>query len=146
VIPRRRLRPGRSEAREQVAQAAETTAAPRPESAGSSPVEARIEELHKKLHITDAQKPQWDAVAQVMRENAQAIVDLEKQRATDVQSMTAVDVVKSYESVIEAHEAGIKKFITAFEALYDSMSEEQKKIADSLFRSRARTAAKKESM
>jgi periplasmic protein CpxP/Spy len=146
VIPRRRLRPARSEAREQVAQAAETTAAPRPEPAGSSPVEARIEELHKKLHITDAQKPQWDAVAQVMRENAQAIVDLEKQRATDVQSMTAVDVVKSYESVIEAHEAGIKKFITAFEALYDSMSEEQKKIADSLFRSRARTAAKKESM
>jgi hypothetical protein len=46
--------------------------------------------------------------------------------------------------VIEAHDAGMKKFIPAFEALYNSMSDAQKKIADSLFRSRARAAAKKE--
>ena len=133
--------------REVLAQAAspEAMAAPASEPAGNTSVEARIEELHKKLHITDAQKPQWDALAQVMRENAQAMVDLQKQRASSTQSMSAVDVVKSYSAVIEAHEAGMKKFIPAFEALYNSMSDEQKKTTDALFRSRARKAAKKES-
>ena len=134
-------------AREIVAQAAspEAMTAPAPEPAGTASVEARITELHKRLHITDAQKTQWDNLAQVMRDNAQAMVDLQKQRAANAKSMNAVDVVKSYGSVIEAHEAGMKKFIPAFEALYNSMSDAQKKIADSLFRSRARAAAKKES-
>ena len=129
-----------------IAQAAapEAMASAAPEPAGNSPVEARIKDLHKRLKITDAQKPQWDALAQVMRDNAQAMENLQKQRASDTQSMSAVDVVKSYGSVIEAHEAGMKKFIPAFEALYNSLSDAQKKIADSLFRSRARTAAKKE--
>jgi hypothetical protein len=122
----------------------ETMSAPASKAAEVPSIEARIKELHKKLQITDAQKTQWDSLAQVMRDNAQAMVDLEKKRASDTQSMSAVDVVKSYDSVIEAHEAGMKKFIPAFEALYGSMSDDQKKIADSLFRSRARASAKKE--
>jgi hypothetical protein len=133
-------------AREVVAQAAspETMAAPAPAPAGTTSVEERITELHKKLHITEAQKTQWDALAQVMRDNAQAMVDLQKQRAESAKSLNAVEVVKSYGSVIEAHAAGMKKFIPAFEAVYNSLSDAQKKIADSLFRSRARAAAKKE--
>jgi hypothetical protein len=113
------------------------------ESPANSAIEARIKELHKRLHITEAQKPQWDALTQVMRDNAQAMVDLEKQRAANVKTMNAVEVVKSYAQVIDAHEDGMKKFIPAFEALYNSMSDEQKKIADSMFRTRARSEAKK---
>ncbi len=79
-----------------------------------------------------------------MRDNAQAMRDLQKQRAANAQSMNAVEVVKSYESVIEAHEEGMKKFIPAFEALYNSLSDAQKKIVDSMFRSRARASAAKE--
>ena len=120
-------------------------ASPASESAGSSSaVEARIKELHKKLHITAAQKPQWDNLAQVMRDNAQAMIDLQKQRAADAQSMSAVDVIKSYESVIEAHEDGMKKFVPPFEALYNTMSDAQKKTADSLFRSREKVSAAKQ--
>jgi hypothetical protein len=119
-------------------------ASPASESAGNTAVETRIKELHKKLHITAAQKPQWDSLAQVMRNNAQAMVDLQKQRATDAQSMSAVDVVKSYESVIEAHEDGMKKFVPPFAALYDTMSDAQKKTADSLFRSREKASAAKQ--
>jgi hypothetical protein len=115
-----------------------------PESPASGNVEAHIRDLHKKLQITDAQKPQWDALAQVMRDNAQKMVDLEKRRVADAKTMTAVDVVKSYAEVIDAHEDGMKKFIPAFEDLYNSMSDSQKKIADSLFRSRARSEARKE--
>jgi hypothetical protein len=122
----------------------EMASAASPESPAAGTVETRIRDLHKKLQITDAQKPQWDALAQVMRDNAQKMVDLEKRRAADAKSMTAVDVVKSYAEVIDAHEDGMKKFIPAFEDLYNSMSDSQKKIADSLFRSRARTEAKKE--
>ena len=132
-------------AREIVAQAAspEAMASPAAAPSGSAPVEARIKDLHKRLKITDAQKPQWDALAQVMRDNAQAMVDLQKQRVADVQSMNAVDVVKSYAEVIQAHADGMKKFIPAFEALYNSLSDAQKKIADSMFRSRAKTSAAK---
>jgi hypothetical protein len=132
-------------AREIVAQAAapEAMAAPAAEPAGTASVEARIADLHKRLHITDAQKTQWDNLAQVMRDNAQAMVDLQKQRAASAKSLNAVEVVKSYGSVIEAHEAGMKKFIPAFEAVYGSMSDAQKNAADAMFRSRARSEAKK---
>jgi hypothetical protein len=120
-------------------------AAPASESASStSAVEARIHELHTKLHITAAQKPQWDNLVAVMRDNAKAMNDLQKERASEAQSMSAVDVVKSYESVIEAHEDGMKKFVPPFEALYNSMSDAQKKTADSLFRYKERASAAKQ--
>src|SRR5271154_7273848 len=115
-----------------------------PASADANAVEARIKELHRKLHITAAQKPQWDSLAQVMRDNAQAMSDLKKQRASDAQTMNEVDVVKSYESVIEAHEDGMKKFVPPFEALYNTMSDAQKKTADSLFRTREKVSAAKQ--
>jgi hypothetical protein len=124
--------------------ASSSQAMPSPASADSNAVEARIKELHKKLHITAAQKPQWDNLAQVMRDNAQAMSDLKKQRASDAQTMNAVDVVKSYESVIEAHEDGMKKFVPPFEALYNTMSDAQKKTADSLFRTREKVSAAKQ--
>jgi hypothetical protein len=121
---------------------ATTEPAPAPSEADAA-VEARIKELHRKLHITAAQQTQWNNLVQVMRDNAKAMIDLQKQRAQDVNSMTAVDAVKSYAAVIEAHEAGMNKFVPAFQALYDSMSDAQKKIADAMFRSRVRSGAKK---
>ena len=114
------------------------------DSSAMAPVEARIKDLHKQLHITEAQKPQWDALAQVMRTNAQAMVDLQKQRAVDSKSESAVEVIKSYEAVIDAHEDGMKKFVPPFEALYNSMSDAQKKAADSLFRNREKASAAKQ--
>jgi hypothetical protein len=53
-------------------------------------------------------------------------------------------VVKSYQSVIEAHEVGMQKFVPPFEALYNSMSDAQKKTADSLFRNREKASAAKQ--
>ena len=121
------------------------TTAPAPEAAKPNPVEARIKELHNRLHIEAAQQTQWDNLVQVMRDNAKAMMDLQKERAQDVKSMTAVDAVKSYAAVIEAHEAGMGKFVPAFQALYESMSNTQKKVADSMFRKGVRTAAAKAS-
>ena len=134
-------------ATELLAQASEAPAKtePAPEaSEANAAVESRIKELHSKLHITAAQQTQWDNLVQVMRDNAKAMIDLQKQRASDVNSMNAVDAVKSYAAVIKAHEEGMDKFVPAFQALYDSMSDQQKKIADAMFRSRVRTATRKE--
>jgi periplasmic protein CpxP/Spy len=122
----------------------ETMAAPAAESPSRSAVESRIKELHRKLKITQAEEPKWDAVAQVMRENAQTMESLQKHRAADAKSMDAVGMVRSYAEVVQAHEDGIKKFIPAFEDLYNTMSDSQKKTADSMFRERARSEARKQ--
>jgi LTXXQ motif family protein len=121
---------------------AKTAPAPAPAEANAA-VEARIKELHSKLHITATEQTQWDSLVEVMRGNATAMIDLQRQRARDVKSMSAVDAVKSYAAVIEAHETGMSKFVPAFQALYDSMSAKQKVIADAMFRTRVRSAAKK---
>ena len=74
---------------------ATTETAPAPWTAEArDPVERHIKELHSKLHITAAQQTQWDSLVQVMRDNAKAMIDLQKQRKEDVSTMTAVDAVK----------------------------------------------------
>jgi hypothetical protein len=132
--------------RETLAQASTAPATTESAPAGekSDPVEARIKELHSRLHITAAQQSQWDKLVQVMRDNAKAMDDLQAQRKQDASAMTAVDAVKSYQAVIEAHETGMAKFVPAFQDLYDSMSPAQKKTADAMFRSKVRVAASKE--
>lgn len=125
--------------------AAPATTEPAMASAKADPVEAHIKELHNKLNITAAQQTQWDSLVQVMRDNAKAMSDLQKQRGQDAKAMTAVDAVKSYQAVIEAHEAGMAKFVPAFQALYDSMSNAQKASADSMFRGKVSAAAAKKS-
>jgi hypothetical protein len=125
--------------------AAPATTEPAMAAAKADPVEAHIKELHSKLNITAAQQAQWDSLVQVMRDNAKAMSDLQKQRGQDAKAMTAVDAVKSYQAVIEAHEAGMAKFVPAFQALYDSMSNAQKASADSMFRGKVSAAAAKKS-
>ena len=97
-------------------------------------VEARITNMHAKLKITQAQEVQWANVAQVMRDNEKAVEPLIKARKENAKTMTAVDDLKSYGEITDAHADGIKKFTPVFAALYDGMSEAQKKQADALFR------------
>jgi periplasmic protein CpxP/Spy len=125
------------------ASASSATTEPASAATKSNPVEARIKELHRKLHITVAQQTQWDNLVQVMRDNAKAMYDLQKERAQDAKGMSAVDAVKSYQAVIEAHEVGMAKFVPAFQALYESMSDAQKATADAMFRGRVRAGAAK---
>jgi hypothetical protein len=128
---------------------AEPTPAQRPSAAAKAKparaddVEARIKALHSDLHITAAQEPLWQNVAQVMRDNAKAMVDLRNAETQNAKSMSAVDALKSYATVIDAHADGMHKFIPIFQPLYDSMSDAQKKTADAVFRSRTRAAAQR---
>ena len=96
-------------------------------------VEDRIKDMHAKLQITQAQEEQWGKVAQVMRDNAKQMDALTKTRAEKA-NMTAIDDLKSYGEITDAHADGLKKFSPTFKTLYDSMSDAQKKNADAIFR------------
>jgi hypothetical protein len=120
-------------------------------------VEARIKQLHAQLRITQAQDQQWQAFAQVMRDNAaqmdqdaSQMNQLVKARA-DKGTMTALDDLKAYEAIADAradesqkHADGLKKLVPAFEQLYGTMSDSQKKVADNLFNHARRVHEQKE--
>jgi len=115
-----------------------------PKSAGPvAQVETRIKDLHRRLHITPEQEAAWNSVAEVMRENAKTMEALAHERYENASKMTAVDDLRSYSALADAHADGLKKFIPAFQQLYDSMSDKQKKNADALFRNRIRHAEMK---
>jgi protein CpxP len=99
----------------------------------ADPVEARIKELRTKLKITPAQEELWNKVTKVMRDSAKTMDALIKARSEKASTMTAVEDLKSYGEIAEAHADGIKEFIPVFEPLYASMSDAQKKDADKLF-------------
>lgn len=97
-------------------------------------VETRISDLHTRLQITSAQESLWQPVAQVMRDNANTMQSLLKARADGASHMSAVDDLRSYGQIAEAHADGLRKLTPAFEALYASMSDVQKRNADLIFR------------
>src|SRR5262245_57000067 len=61
--------------------------------------EARKRELHAKLNITPAHEDLWTNVAQVMRDNAQAMDALTQARSAQAPAMTAIDDLKSYSDI-----------------------------------------------
>jgi len=106
-------------------------------------VETRIKTLHSQLRITPAQEPAFQNVAQVMRDNDSAMKPLREQKADAMKSATAIDQLNSYAALVDAHAAGVHKFMPAFQTLYDSLSPEQKEAADKAFRQHAREASKR---
>jgi protein CpxP len=96
--------------------------------------EARITDMHAKLKITAAQEDKWGKVADVMRANGKTMDTLTQARFAGAKTMTAVDDLKSYAEIADAHADGLKKLAPAFADLYAGMSDAQKKEADTLFR------------
>jgi protein CpxP len=97
-------------------------------------IDARIDQLHESLKITAEQEALWRGVTKAMRENAETMSKLVQERAEHAQTATALDNLKSYAEISEAHAAATKRMIPVFRALYDSMSPEQKEASDAEFR------------
>ncbi|HEV3105649.1 MAG TPA: Spy/CpxP family protein refolding chaperone [Trinickia sp.] len=97
-------------------------------------VEQRIASLHSQLKITPDQEGKWNAFADVMRENGKTMVDMSHQRVAAASGQSALDNMKQYASLVQAHADGVRKLVNAFEPLYNSLSPEQKKLADATFR------------
>jgi hypothetical protein len=116
-----------------LAQTDATKPAARAKTSRADRAETRVKQLHDQLKITAAQEPQWKAVAQAMRDDAAAMQSAIDKRKANRGKMTAVDDLQSYAEITETHLAGLKKLIPAFQALYGTMSPEQKKNADTAF-------------
>jgi len=100
-------------------------------------VENRIKELHAQLRITPAEEPQWNQFAEVMRDNARAMDQAFRERAQGFESMNAVQNMESYEKLAQAHAQDLEKLVPAFQTLYDAMPDQQKQLADQVFRTNA---------
>jgi len=97
-------------------------------------IEQRIADLHAKLQISPAQQPQWDQFSQLMRDNARSMDQSFQHRVQTMPSMTATENMQSYADVSMAHAQDVEKLVPAFQALYGTMSDSQKRRADQVFR------------
>ncbi len=95
--------------------------------------DAQIKQLQYALKLTDSQEELWKNLTQVMRENAKDMDAFTKDRAGKAKTMNAVERMKFHSQITEAHLDQLKKLIPPFEAFYNSMSDEQKKITDTIF-------------
>jgi periplasmic protein CpxP/Spy len=104
-------------------------------------VEQRIKELYSQLRISPAERPQWDQFAQVMRDNARDMDRVYDQRTEQFRSMTALQNMQSYEQLATQHAQNLQKLVPAFQNLYNAMPDQQKQLADQVFRANAEKQA-----
>jgi hypothetical protein len=94
-------------------------------------MEARLAFTKADLEITEAQMPQWDAYAEAvrMRHEKMAAMHEEKMKSKVKTAPERMDArIKSMETVLD----GLKALKGPTEALYDVLTDEQKKKADKL--------------
>ncbi len=94
-------------------------------------VEANIASLHQRLQITTAQEAQFNAVANVMRQNARTEASAPHAPPANA---SAVDFLRAEIQYGETELAGMKRFLPALEALYATLSPAQRQTADAIFR------------
>ncbi|MEN6507819.1 MAG: Spy/CpxP family protein refolding chaperone [Smithella sp.] len=96
--------------------------------------ENQIKQLQGTLNITAAQEPLWKNLTQVMRENAKDMDAVNKERAENTEPMNAVEHMKFHSQITQSHLAQLNKLIPAFEAFYNSLSDQQQNITNIVFR------------
>jgi periplasmic protein CpxP/Spy len=101
---------------------AQAPAAPEPN------VEANIAQLHQRLQITPAQEPQFNALANVMRQNARAMSSAPPASPNAVQALRLA--IQYGQQEID----GMRRLLPALQALYASLSPAQQQTADAVFR------------
>jgi hypothetical protein len=108
----------------------------RPERAFPLPserVEARLAYIKTALKITDAQTKEWNAVADVLRQQAKAhdaaIQEMQSHRDDNA---TIIDRMEFHQKMLAARASELSDLLAAAKPLYASLSPEQKKTADSL--------------
>ena len=98
----------------------------------ASHVEARIAALKTELKITEAQAPQWLAFADALRATAKSIEALQGQMMKAAAPSPLSARLARQEEMLSAHLASVKALKAAFDPLYASFSDEQKKVADGI--------------
>lgn len=112
---------------------AQATATPGARSAPTgNTAERRLADLKKRLHITSAQEPKFRAFTDVVEQNAEQMGTVIRQ-AQQKAAGNAVERLQASEQLAETQAASLKRLVPAFEALYVTLSPEQKHTADQLF-------------
>jgi len=118
------------------------SAPPEMSAATQAAIDQRIRALQSQLGVTEAQMPLWSAFAQAMRDNAASTDALFARRAGAVAEMSAVDNMHSYALIARTYADNTERLATAFDSLYASLSDVQKRAADTLFREQATAATR----
>ena len=85
------------------------------------------------MAITPAQEPLWSAFATVMRENASRMERAYDQRHATATKASALEDMRGYAEMSRLHADNVQRLVGPFEALYQSMSPEQRAAADKTF-------------
>lgn len=104
-------------------------------------LETRINELHQKLQIKPDQETKWQNVVKVMHDNAEGSRSMVQERRKDAATKTAEADLNAYADLAELHAKHVRRLAQVFASLYDSMSPDQKKVADDVFREHKQKAA-----
>lgn len=97
-------------------------------------VQQQVDRLHRQIKITPAQEQVWTQFAETMRANARHLEQLYQDRSERFENMSAIDNLKNYQEIVQAQADDLGKKVASFQALYDSLSPEQKQAADRVFR------------
>ena len=92
-------------------------------------VEANIAELRQRLAITPAQEPQFNALANVMRENARSMPT-----APPPTTLSAVEGLRLAIQYGQQEINGMRRMLPALQALYATLSPAQRQAADQILR------------
>jgi hypothetical protein len=104
----------------------------------SERVEARLAYIRTALKITDAQQPQWDAFASVLRKQAQQMDEFHRTRHTEGaqagerRHATAIERLERRQKMMAFASQRLDEVIAAAKPLYAALSPEQQKIADEM--------------
>ena len=101
-------------------------------------VEARLAYIRTALKITDAQQPQWDAYASLVRKYAQDMEQRFKSRWSDKaehpghehERPNAIERLERTQSFLAEAVARINQLLAVEKPLYAALSPEQQKVAD----------------
>ena len=105
--------------------------------AGGFAIDGWIAFVEAELEITDAQRPQWEALAAAVRENVGAVQEAFERRhgsrdEDGDERQSAVERLDAFEGLAEAGLAAPRNVSPPFKALYAVLGDEQKERADRL--------------
>jgi len=100
---------------------------------GAEHVEGRLAFIKAELKITDVQAPQWNAFAEAVRRNAGAMAEMRKSMmGAEGAPATLLERLAREDKLVAAHLAALKKTEEAVTQLYGVLTDDQKKVADTI--------------
>jgi len=101
---------------------------------GNMPMHAkgRVAFLKAELAITDSQAKVWDAYAEALKKNMQSMQDMHKTMMAARTAKTPVERLDAHVTAMEGRLQALNDVKPALAALYDALSDDQKKKADEL--------------